>query len=157
MRIAFAVMCLLVLAALIIGAHLELQDLMPSSTYYPNSTTSHSYTVNIANKSGIGEYLTSASGLTLYTYTQDSPNSSSSSCTGECVAIWPAFYSANITVPSGISKSKFGTITGTNGSKQTTYDGYPLYFYVGDNKAGQTNGQNVGGFVVATVSGSNST
>jgi predicted lipoprotein with Yx(FWY)xxD motif len=99
----------------------------------------------------IGNYLANSTGFTLYIYSKDTPNSGNSSCYSTCATNWPPFYSANIVVPSGLNASDFGTITRTGGSKQTTYNGYPLYYFIGDHAAGQTNGQNLVGFKVATT------
>ena len=43
----------------------------------------------------------------------------------------------------GLKDADFGTITRADGKKQTTYKGMPLYFFVGDKAAGDTNGQGV--------------
>lgn len=81
--------------------------------------------------------------MTLYIFTQDVRDSGTSACTGECLAAWPA-----LTVPAGSTPSagpgvtgELGTITRPDdGSLQVTYDGLPLYFYVGDSAPGQANG-----------------
>jgi predicted lipoprotein with Yx(FWY)xxD motif len=46
----------------------------------------------------------------------------------------------------GIIKSKLGTTKRKNGKKQVTYNGHPLYYYSGDNKAGQANGEGLDAF-----------
>jgi predicted lipoprotein with Yx(FWY)xxD motif len=66
------------------------------------------------------------------------------------VSNWPVFYAANISAPQGLNASDFGTITRSDGKQQTTYKGYPLYFFIGDHKPGDINGNNVGGFKLAT-------
>ena len=119
------------------------------TTVPSSATNATSYTVGIATDSSIGQYLINATGHALYTYTQDTPSSGSSSCNGGCIAAWPAFYTANITVQSGINASKFGTITRAGGAMQTTYNGWPLYFYKGDTRPGEASGNNVAGFVAA--------
>lgn len=90
----------------------------------------------------IGKYLTDAEGMTLYYFTKDEPNQTN--CSGECLQNWPAFYAENLEVPEGFNKDDFGTITREdNGEKQTTYKGYPLYYFVNDKAAGDVNGQGV--------------
>jgi hypothetical protein len=42
--------------------------------------------------------------------------------------------------------SMLGTISRSDGTKQVTYAGHPLYFYAGDSAAGQTNGQGINSF-----------
>ena len=81
--------------------------------------------------------------MTLYTFSKDTANSGQSACTGSCLATWPA-----LTVPAGSTASagsgaggKIGTITRSDdGSLQVTYNGLPLYFFVGDHVKGDSNG-----------------
>ena len=116
-----------------------------------NNTGTSKYTINVSYNPAVGNYLVNASGRTLYTYKQDTPNSGTSACSGTCASIWPAFYAPSIVVPAGLSASSFGTITRADGTKQSTYDGLPLYLYSGDSGAGQINGQGVANFAVASV------
>ena len=123
------------------------QTSVATSTVRQNSTA---YDVIVMNSASVGNYLANSTGFALYIYTKDTPNSGNSSCYSTCAANWPPFYSANILVQPGLNVSKFGTITRTGGSKQTTYKGYPLYYFIGDHASGQLNGQNVVGFKAAT-------
>lgn len=118
-----------------------------STTIGPNPS---SHTIVLENSTTYGSYLANASGFTLYTYTNDVPNSGKSTCYSSCAANWPIFYTANISVSQGLNASNFGVITRTDGTKQTTHNGYPLYFFVSDHKSGDVNGNNVGGFKIAT-------
>ncbi len=121
-------------------------SMLPNAT---NSTATH-YTINLESSPTLGAYLANGSGFTLYTYTGDVQNGGTSACNGGCAGSWPPFYTATLVLPSGLNASAFGTITRSDGTKQLTYKGWPLYLFAGDSGAGQTNGQNVGGFVVAT-------
>lgn len=103
------------------------------------------YTIGIAYKSPIGAYLTNGSGWTLYLFTIDKPNNGASACYGDCAKAWPPFYISNLKVPPGLNASLFGMITRTDGGKQLTYGGYPLYYFASDKQAGDANGQGVGG------------
>ena len=105
--------------------------------------------VNIAEKEGLGRFLTDQAGMTLYYFTQDSTNKSA--CSGFCLERWPIFHTEVTTVPMGIKASDFGAITREDGKKQSTYKGRPLYYYYGDSNPGDTNGQGAGGvwYVVA--------
>jgi predicted lipoprotein with Yx(FWY)xxD motif len=97
--------------------------------------------------------LTNARGYTLYWFAADTP--SKSTCYGTCAAYWPPVTGRPIAGP-GVT-GKLGTIRRTGGSTQVTYDGHPLYTYVGDSAPGQSTGNNVdlnGGFWYdMTVSG----
>lgn len=105
------------------------------------------YTVNLAYKAGIGFYLTNASGFALYFRASD-PGNGTSTCYGPCVTAWPLFYAGNATIslPPNLSASSFGTATRTDGQKETTFNGYPLYFYVKDTGPGQVSGEGKGKF-----------
>jgi predicted lipoprotein with Yx(FWY)xxD motif len=89
--------------------------------------------------------LTNARGFTLYYFVPDTPTTSR--CTGTCTAYWPPVPGAPKAGP-GVT-GRLGTITRSGGSVQATYDGHPLYTYVGDNGPGQASGDNIdlnGGF-----------
>jgi len=107
------------------------------------STGAGGFTVAIAYKSPLGTFLTNASGWTLYLFTNDTQNSGTSSCYGQCATFWPAFHgsSSGLTLPPGVNASSFGTISRTDGTKQLSYQGWPLYTFAGDKAVGETNGQ----------------
>ncbi|QCJ44353.1 hypothetical protein FAY30_21950 [Bacillus sp. S3] len=89
-----------------------------------------------------GKYLADADGKALYYFKNDKPNTSN--CSGECLQNWPSFYEENFDVPEGFNKEDFGSITRADtGEKQTTYKGYPLYYFVKDQVSGDVNGQGV--------------
>lgn len=94
---------------------------------------------------GLGTYLTDGSGKTLYLFASD--HGGKSSCSGACVSAWPPLTSKGIPEASGGAKtSMLATISRSDGSKQVTYGGHPLYYFSGDSAAGQTNGEGVDGF-----------
>ncbi len=111
----------------------------PISTPAPTN----SYTIMTMSKTGIGDYLVDAKGMTLYYFTKDTVGKSNAS--DAVIAIWPIFYAANVVVPSNLNGSDFGTITRGDGKMQTTYKGWPLYYYIKDLAAGDTVGQGVNG------------
>ena len=85
------------------------------------------------------DLLTNASGLTLYTFVPDSVNKSV--CYGDCASYWPPV-PGNMSAGPGVT-GKIGTITRTDGTTQATYDGHPLYTYIGDHSPGQDGGNNI--------------
>jgi predicted lipoprotein with Yx(FWY)xxD motif len=88
-----------------------------------------------------GTVLVNAKGLTLYWFAIDTPTKSN--CNGGCATFWPPV-PGNEKVASGTSlPGKFGTITRSDGSKQLTYAGHPLYTYKGDTAAGQVHGNGI--------------
>lgn len=110
------------------------------------------YTVNIAYKSGIGFYLTNATGFTLYFRSTDTPNSGTTTCnTAVCEKNWPVFYAATLNLPPGLNASSFATMTAYNNTKITTYDGYPLFYWISDSAPGAATGQGIGSFYACTV------
>ncbi len=97
------------------------------------------HAVKVAQKEGLGSYLTDIAGMTLYTFKKDSPGKSA--CEGPCVGIWPLYYRESVDAKDGLAGGDFGTITRADGVKQTTYKGMPLYYFSKDAKAGDTAGQ----------------
>jgi len=83
--------------------------------------------------------LTNASGLTLYWFAPDTPTASR--CTGSCTAYWPPVTGSPRAGP-GVT-GQLGTVKRSGHTVQATYDGHPLYTYIGDNGPGQANGNNL--------------
>lgn len=96
----------------------------------------------LVNNTSLGNVLTDEAGRTLYFFANDA--NGTSTCTGNCLANWPVFYRENPSLGTGLSASDFGTITNADGSKQTTFKTWPLYYYAKDTKAGDVTGENVG-------------
>ncbi|MGY5009338.1 hypothetical protein ACWCY6_14825 [Streptomyces sp. 900105755] len=89
---------------------------------------------------GLGSIVTDDKGLTLYRYDKDQPNPSKWTCSGTCTKTWLPVIVPESVQASGVEKSLLGTVH-RNGRTQLTLAGWPLYRYVGDTAAGQTNGQ----------------
>lgn len=97
--------------------------------------------VQLTTNSKFGPIITDNNGRSLYFFAIDA--NGSSGCTNGCLVAWPVYYKENPSVGTGLLATDFGVITRTDGAKQTTYKGWPLYYYAGDNKAGDTNGDAV--------------
>ena len=83
--------------------------------------------------------LTNSRGFTLYWFAPDTP--AESKCSASCAAYWPPVpgpASAAVGIP-----GRFRTITRSDGSVQATYNGHPLYTYVGDSGPAQAHGNNI--------------
>jgi len=97
--------------------------------------------------------VTNAQGLTLYWFVPDT--ATTSNCNGSCATFWPPVMGP-VTAGAGVT-GKLATITRSDGSVQATYNGHPLYTYVGDKAPGQAagNGLNINGGLwhEVTVSG----
>src|SRR4051794_22284428 len=101
----------------------------------------------------LGTFLTDGSGKTLYIFTKDEPGKSNCTTADDCIKEWPPFTASEpLTLPSGVP-GKLGTIKRDDGSSQVTYNDMPLYYFDQDTQPGDVKGQNMDGFVVATVSG----
>src|SRR5256884_364178 len=83
--------------------------------------------------------LTNAKGFTLYSFAPDTP--ATSKCYGSCAAYWPPV--TGTPAASSALPGRVGTLKRTNGSEQLTYNGHPLYTYVGDSAPGQARGNNL--------------
>ena len=111
----------------------------------PATTPSgHAATVGVA-KTGLGRVLVDSKGRTVYLFEKDA--GSKSACFGACATDWPPVrVSVKPTVGSGLKASLLGTTKRSDGAPQATYNGHPLYLYIGDQGPGQTTGQGISQF-----------
>lgn len=93
------------------------------------------------NGTTLGNVLTDQAGKTLYFFANDA--SGQSACAGPCLTVWPVFYKENPSLSTGLNAADFSTLTRADGSRQTAYRGWPLYYYQSDVKAGDVLGENV--------------
>ncbi|HZZ99184.1 MAG TPA: hypothetical protein VFK07_00535 [Candidatus Paceibacterota bacterium] len=117
-----------------------------SSAENPAAYVTGNLLLGTDSSDGVGSYLIGYNGMTLYTYSPDM--SGHSNCNGQCAVNWPPYvvsstdFLANI--QAGIN-GKVSTTQRSDGMLQVTYNGQPLYFYVGDHTSGDITGQGVGG------------
>jgi predicted lipoprotein with Yx(FWY)xxD motif len=92
-------------------------------------------TVAMANDAVAGPHMVDAAGNTLYYFARDL--SGTNNCTGGCASVWPIFYEPNLVVSGDLKASDFATITTSSGQTQTTYKGWPMYYYAPADASGQ--------------------
>jgi len=95
-------------------------------------------------QSSLGPILTDQNGRTLYAFTKDKDGTST--CTGQCIATWPALVSKQpATTGAGADRALLSKADRSEGSAQATYGNWPLYYYAGDVGPGDVDGQGVDG------------
>jgi predicted lipoprotein with Yx(FWY)xxD motif len=110
----------------------------------PTSVSARTPTVRVAN-SRLGRILVDSRGHTLYLFKKDLGKRSA--CFGACATFWPPLrVSGKPTVGSGARASLIGTTTRSDGARQVTFNGHPLYRFAQDKKPGDTNGEGVNAF-----------
>ena len=93
----------------------------------------------------LGTFLVDAKGRALYLWNAD--HGSMSTCSGACAQAWPPLTTKGAPKAGGKAKaSLLGTTTRSDGSREVTYAGHPLYYFAGDSAPGQTSGQGTNGF-----------
>ncbi|MFE9621580.1 SCO0930 family lipoprotein [Streptomyces sp. NPDC006527] len=101
--------------------------------------------LSVSANAELGKVLIDANGMTLYRFDADTAEPPKSNCDGDCAKTWPPVPADDATAGDGIDKSLLGEVTRTDGTKQLTVDGWPVYRYAKDTNAGDANGQGVGG------------
>jgi predicted lipoprotein with Yx(FWY)xxD motif len=128
-------------AAGVLGALLLLTACGSSSTSTssapPAAAGGASNQVRTASTSA-GTVLVDSQGKTIYWFAIDTPTKSM--CTGPCTTVWPAVPGPVKAAPGTTLMHGFGTIKGSDGKVQATYDGHPLYTFAGDTAPGQVHG-----------------
>jgi predicted lipoprotein with Yx(FWY)xxD motif len=128
------------LSATIIAVTLGTTTLM-GATFLPlaSGAAASPTTIKVSQNKTWGPTLTLKDGDTIYRLTKDPKNMSE--CTGKCATVWlPVLLAAGQATPVGVGVSHLGSFTRANGTKQVTYEGIPLYRFIGDKKAGEVTG-----------------
>ncbi|MER5339667.1 SCO0930 family lipoprotein [Streptomyces mirabilis] len=99
----------------------------------------------VAESTTLGKVLTDSAGFTLYRFEKDTAEPPKSNCDGDCATAWPPVPADGAVAATGVDKALLGEVTRADGTKQLTIGGWPMYRYAKDTKAGDTNGQGVGG------------
>lgn len=118
-----------------------------------------SVTVNVGQNDKLGSYLTDADGNSLYlfineeTASQDPDNnaermmsgvrSDAAPCTDKCLEFWPPLLATAVQAGEGVD-AELLYVADVGGSMMVVYNGWPLYYFIKDEKPGDTNGQGSG-------------
>lgn len=86
-----------------------------------------------------GAVLAGENGMTLYTFKKDTAGVSN--CYDQCATNWPPLMADG----SAMAEGDFTVIERNDGGKQWAKGGMPLYFWIKDEKKGDTTGDGVGG------------
>jgi predicted lipoprotein with Yx(FWY)xxD motif len=105
---------------------------------------------------GLGQIVVDGRGRSLYLFEKDTHGSSA--CSGLCATYWPPLLTNGKAIAiKGAKASLLGSIRRADGSRQVSYAGHPLYFFSGDARRGQTNGEGLqdfgAGWYALTASG----
>ena len=118
----------------------------PSTSQSAPDDSSSEVKLATAAVGDLGDVVVDGTGRTLYVFDQDTKDPSKSNCDGECATKWPPVMAGSGTPKvDGIDASLVGTVTRSDGTKQVTVNGWPLYQFAADEKAGEAKGQAVGG------------
>jgi predicted lipoprotein with Yx(FWY)xxD motif len=139
-RIRFPLVAIVVLVAAVVA--------VVAATTGASTTKSSASTAAAAistRQTSLGQTLVDGNGRTLYLFEGDKRNLSTLSAAGQ--AVWPPFTAT--TTPQGLNgaqAARIGMIARAGGAAQITYNGHPLYYFVGDSTPGQTRGQGLNEF-----------
>jgi predicted lipoprotein with Yx(FWY)xxD motif len=101
-----------------------------------------------AGKAGaLNPVVLNGAGFTLYRFDKDTPSPSKSNCSGDCAKTWPPVLvdQGGKIFLDGVDRSAVGVVKRDDGTLQVTIGGWPVYRFSKDQRAGDTNGQGVGG------------
>lgn len=101
---------------------------------------SSDFDIQLTSTSSHGEVIADGDGNVLYLFTPDVAGESL--CEGTCIDNWPVFKvdTGQLAVGNGLQENRFGSVMRTDGNSQTTYMGWPLYYFDGDGQPGSVNG-----------------
>ena len=117
----------------------------PTSAPTPSAAPAAPGSAVNVRQTSLGQVLVDARGMTLYLFEAD--NGTTSACYSTCAQNWPPLHTKGTPVGgSGTMAALLGTTARKDGTAQVTYNGHPLYFFVGDSKPGDTHGEGINAF-----------
>ncbi len=130
--------------ALIVGVTAVVAVALAVAAVAEAKPTSRAATVTTA-RTGLGQIIVDGRGRSLYLFEKDAAGRST--CSGICAAYWPPLVTNGKALAlKGAKPSLLGSIRRSDGRRQVTYAGHPLYFFAGDTARGQTNGEGLKDF-----------
>lgn len=131
------------------GSAVSLSRNAASPAYVTASTVASNHVIPSLStiNSSYGRVLASQTGYAYYIFELDSPTTSN--CNASCSAVWPPVVGSSPVISGGVKKSLVGSITLSDGAKMVTYNGHPLYTFMGDTAPKSTAGQGVYSFGAA--------
>jgi predicted lipoprotein with Yx(FWY)xxD motif len=121
---------------------------VPTNAGVPTATVATAATasavIKVTDHAVLGSIVTDAHGRSLYVFDRDTENVSN--CADTCLANWPPLTveSGNVRGSADIT-AKVGAFTRSDGARQVTLNGLPLYYYTADRVPGDAKGSGVGG------------
>ena len=154
--VAAAALAALALAACSSSGKTASPSTNPTTTTTAGSSTSAPpsgpATISLVSHGKFGKIMVDSKGMTVYEDEKDKPGKPH--CTGGCLTAWPPVIApASPTYGPGLKASTFSVVTLGDGTKQLAADGFPLYTFTNDKKAGDATGQGQGGFYSVQASG----
>ncbi len=112
------------------------------------ATTAPSLVIGTYKTPEDGTLISGSNNRTLYVFKPDEKSTSAheklSTCNGACAAVWPPVLATTTPAVAGKANAALiGLTTRSDGTKQVTYNGMPLYYYAADTKAGQATGNHL--------------
>ena len=114
---------------------------LSAATLMAGCTRQQPLTVKLTDHSTYGKILTDSNGKSLYILARDVPNTGAVANLGEVGHFYPPFYAETVVNGNGINISEFGHIARADGKQQTTFRGWPLYYYINDKEVGDAKSQ----------------
>jgi predicted lipoprotein with Yx(FWY)xxD motif len=116
----------------------------PTTSPTARPPVSDTVKIGVRSSASLGSYLTGPNGKTLYTLSSDPKDKST--CAGQCATAWPPLKIASNGKVESTVMGTFGIIKRADGTDQVVLDGHPLYEFIKDTAAGQTNGEGIVAF-----------